>query len=127
MSNGFRLSQLILAVNKAEAKLRKPVQHSQLDFLLQQLRKPATDLSKIALPMQGEIRYVALSEIVRCEADNTYTHFFLLNGERILVSKPLKEYADLLRIRPMKYRSVLAEPPTIFYNSGDRGLSGFYG
>ena len=37
------------------------------------------------------------------------------------------EEPKLERIRPMKYRSVLAEPPTIFYNSGDRGLSGFYG
>jgi two-component system LytT family response regulator len=38
-----------------------------------------------------------LSEIIRCEADNTYTHFFLSSNERILVSKSLKEYADLLR------------------------------
>lgn len=47
--------------------------------------------------MQSEIRYVALSEIIRCEADNTYTHFFLSSDEKILVSKSLKEYADLLR------------------------------
>lgn len=47
--------------------------------------------------MQSEIRYVPLSEIIRCEADNTYTHFFLSSAEKILVSKPLKEYADLLR------------------------------
>ncbi len=47
--------------------------------------------------MQSEIRYVALSEIKRCEADNTYTFFFLTNEEKILVSKSLKEYVDLLR------------------------------
>lgn len=73
------------------------MQSSQLDFLLQQLKKPETNVSKIALQMQSEIRYVALSEIIRCEADNTYTHFFLSGEERILVSKSLKEYADLLR------------------------------
>jgi two-component system LytT family response regulator len=39
---------------------------------------------------------VTLSEIIRCEADNTYTHFFLSGNEKILVSKSLKEYADLL-------------------------------
>ncbi|WP_312698468.1 LytR/AlgR family response regulator transcription factor [Sphingobacterium mizutaii] len=91
------IEELILAVNKAENKLSKKVQTSQLDFLLQQLKKPETKVSKIALQMQGEIRYVTLSEIIRCEADNTYTHFFLSNGEKILVSKSLKEYADLLR------------------------------
>jgi len=47
--------------------------------------------------MQSEIRYVTLSEIIRCEADNSYTFFFLANNEKILVSKSLKEYADLLR------------------------------
>lgn len=91
------IEELINAVNVAEHKLTKRIQTSQLDFLLQQLKKPKTNVSKIALQMQSEIRYVALSEIIRCEADNTYTYFFLANKEKILVSKSLKEYADLLR------------------------------
>ena len=91
------IEELINAVNKAETKLATQVQSSQLDFLLQQLKKPEPSISKIALQMQSEIRYVTLADIIRCEADNTYTYFFLSNGEKILVSKSLKEYADLLR------------------------------
>lgn len=91
------IEELRNAVDKAEFKLTRQVQTSQLDFLLQQLKKPETSISKIALQMQSEIRYVALSEIIRCEADNTYTHFFLSSDEKILVSRSLKEYADLLR------------------------------
>jgi two-component system LytT family response regulator len=91
------IEELVPAVTKAENKLAAQIQTSQLDFLVQQLRKPETSVSKIALQMQSEIRYVTLSEIVRCEADNTYTHFFLSGNEKILVSKSLKEYADLLR------------------------------
>ncbi|RLJ73746.1 LytR/AlgR family response regulator transcription factor [Pedobacter alluvionis] len=91
------IEELINAVNKAEHKLATQIQNLQLDFLLQQLKKPETNVSKIALQMQSEIRYVALSEIIRCEADNTYTRFFLSSNEKILVSKSLKEYADLLR------------------------------
>lgn len=91
------IEELMHAVNKAEQKLSTQVQTSQLDFLLQQLKKSETKVNKIALQMQGEIRYVNLSEIIRCEADNSYTHFFLSNDEKILVSKSLKEYADLLR------------------------------
>ncbi len=90
------IDELISTVEKAESKLAKQLQSSQLEFLLQQLRKPETQLSKIALPMQSEIRYVPLSEIIRCEADNTYTQFFLAGSEKIVVSKSLKEYADLL-------------------------------
>ena len=91
------IEELILAVDKAEHKLATQSQSSQLDFLLQQLIKPETILRKIALQMQSEIRYVNLSDIIRCEADNTYTQFFLSNGEKILVSKSLKEYSDLLQ------------------------------
>ncbi len=91
------IDELRNAVDKAGQKFATQIQASQLDFLLQQLKKPETNASKIALPMQSEIRYVNLSEIIRCEADNTYTHFFLSNDEKILVSKSLKEYADLLR------------------------------
>ena len=91
------IEELIIAVSKAEHKLATQIQTSQLDFLLQQLKKPETNVSTIALQMQTEIRYIALSEIIRCEADNTYTYFFLANSEKILISKSLKEYADLLR------------------------------
>ncbi|MCJ8167654.1 LytTR family DNA-binding domain-containing protein [Pontibacter sp. E15-1] len=91
------IEELINAVNKAEYKLATQRQTSQLDFLLQQLKKPDTNVSTIAIQMQSETRYVTLSEIIRCEADNTYTCFFLANSEKILVSKSLKEYADLLR------------------------------
>ncbi|WP_379090001.1 LytR/AlgR family response regulator transcription factor [Pedobacter sp. UC225_65] len=91
------IEELIIAVNKADQKLTAQTQTSQLDFLLQQLKKPEAATGKIALPMQNEIRYIPLADIVRCEADNTYTFFFLANDEKILVSKSLKEYADLLR------------------------------
>jgi len=91
------IDELVNAVNKADQKLTTQTQNSQIEFLLQQLKKPETSASKIALQMQSETRYVALSEIIRCEADNTYTFFFLTNDEKILVSKSLKEYADLLQ------------------------------
>lgn len=106
------IEELINAVNKAEYKLTTQIQNSQLDFLLQQLKKPETNATKIALQMQNEIRYVPISEIIRCEADNTYTHFFLSSDEKILVSKSLKEYADLLRSNGFlrTHRSHLVNP-----------------
>lgn len=91
------IEELKYAVTKAEQKLIAQTQSAQLAFLLQQIKKPDAANVKIALPMQSEIRYIALNEIVRCEADNTYTFFFLANNEKVLVSKSLKEYADLLK------------------------------
>jgi len=52
--------------------------------------------ARIALPMFNETRYVNIPDIIRCEADNTYTKFMLIDGEEILISKTLKEFTDLL-------------------------------
>ncbi len=53
-------------------------------------------VEKIALPSSDEIIFVKIQEILRCESDNNYTFFFLHSGERILVSRTLKEYEELL-------------------------------
>lgn len=53
---------------------------------------------KIALPQFKETRYVQTDHIRRCQANNTYTLFYLADGEQLLISKPLKEYAELLQL-----------------------------
>ena len=65
------IDELISAVNKAENTLKTKQQSKQLDFLLQHLQKPEQHHPKIALPQQQEIRYIAIEEIIRCQADNT--------------------------------------------------------
>ncbi len=52
--------------------------------------------SRLVLSVHNETRYIDYEEIVRCEADNSYTIFQLATDEKILVSKPLKTYSDLL-------------------------------
>jgi len=91
------IDELVAAVAKAEKRFKLKTQHEQLSFLLQHLKQPEAMHGKIALPQQNEIRYIEVGDIVRCEASNTYTFFFLTNGDKILVSKPLKEYAELLK------------------------------
>lgn len=77
--NGFKESD-----NMQNATSKKDVAFNEKESL------------KIALPQQSEIRYVEISQIIRCEADDNYTKF-VLEGETILVSRSLKEYADLLK------------------------------
>ncbi|HTM97148.1 MAG TPA: LytTR family DNA-binding domain-containing protein [Pedobacter sp.] len=88
--------ELVLAVDKAAQRFKLKAKNEQLNFLLQHLKQP-NEIAKIALPQQNEIRYIPIDEILRCEASNTYTFFFLANGDKVLVSKSLKEYADLLK------------------------------
>lgn len=90
------IDELIAALDKARIALQKNQKHERLSYLLEYLKGDNQNNPRIALPMFNETRYVNLSDITHCEADNSYTRFFLADGERVLVSKTLKEYADML-------------------------------
>jgi two-component system LytT family response regulator len=45
------------------------------------------------------MEYLSTKEIIRIEADRSYSWFFLTGKRKILVSKNLKEYQDLLNDR----------------------------
>jgi two-component system LytT family response regulator len=91
------IADLVLAVNKAEDKISLKEKNQQLQFLLSHIKSGAQFPAKIALPQLHEIRYVAVNEIVRCEADNSYTFFYLSSGESILISRAIKTYNELLQ------------------------------
>lgn len=44
-----------------------------------------------------EIRFVNPDEIIRCESANNYTRFYLQGGEKLLVSKGIYEYDEMLK------------------------------
>jgi two-component system, LytTR family, response regulator len=58
-------------------------------------RQPQTN-EKIGLPIGEGIRFIKLEEVVKCEAERAYCNFYLTSGEKILVSKPMKEFEDQL-------------------------------
>src|SRR5688500_1937606 len=77
------IDELVTAVAKVESKLKEKQHNRQLDVLVNQLKKDDQQPTKIALQQQKETRYITLTDIIRCEADNTYTFFYLQGGERI--------------------------------------------
>ncbi|MBD1385121.1 response regulator transcription factor [Mucilaginibacter rigui] len=90
------IDELKHAVDKARKAIQQKQKNERLNHLLDYLKDDKKNPSRIALPMFSETRYVNIPDIVRCEADNTYTKFVIIGGEHILVSKTLKEYADML-------------------------------
>lgn len=125
--------ELVAAVSKARERIANKMNGEQLNFLLNQIKRSEPAVPKIALPQQHEIRYVAVDDIVRCVADNTYTFFYLSTDEKILISKSLKEYSDLLKphgfvrahqshlVNPKFVKSWLKEDGgTLLMNNGDK-------
>lgn len=84
------------AIGKIREKKSGQNSIENLSFLLQNLRKADENYSKITLPTGNAYEIVAVKDIIRCEAEGSYTHFFLSNGKKFLVSASLKHYEDLL-------------------------------
>lgn len=84
---------LVKAVSKAQSKTSE--QHLKYDLLRKNNRSDAHEI--LALNSQDKIQLVKISEIIRCQSVDNYTHFFMAEGKKIIVSKTLKEYDELLQ------------------------------
>lgn len=81
-------------VERAILEIGKISNSSQTDTLF--ANQESTKERKLVLRTSQEIHIVNISEIVHCVSDNAYTTFRLNTGEKIVVSKGIGEYADLL-------------------------------
>ena len=84
--------ELVIAVNKA---LESTTSQSDIGFLREQL-EIGEKKTKIALSTAEKIQVFQLSDIVRCESDVNYTQFFFKDGSKLLVTKTLKYFDQLL-------------------------------
>jgi two-component system LytT family response regulator len=92
------IEELKVAVGKAIAKCRMKKVNLPLENLLQLLQqRHQKEAHRIALATAKEVRFVRPPEIVRCESSNNYTTFWLATGEKLLVSRPIFEFEELLK------------------------------
>ncbi len=83
------------AVSKARKKITQKQENFRLQNLLENTRRAHSD-KMIALSLSDKVEFVEVSSIVRCQSDSNYTTFYLKSGEKLLVSKTLKDFEDLL-------------------------------
>lgn len=93
--------------------LLKPIQISQLQQTIEKAREKKGILmnekmavfkanlgggfaKKVALPIAEGYLFVDLNEIIYLEADNSYTTVFLVEDKKVLVSKSLKEFVEII-------------------------------
>ena len=90
----FDIEELTLAINKAddmvryEEKLRFKALTDNINLL--------TKAHKVLLKTSEHIHLINIGDIVRIVADGNYCTFFLNDGRKILVSRPIREYEKLL-------------------------------
>ena len=90
------VEELKAAVEKVLRSHERSRLNRKLEVLMRNLsvRKPGQ--FQIALPSTGGMHIVLVNEIVYLKSERQYTLFVLKSGEKILTSKNLGEYEDLL-------------------------------
>jgi two-component system LytT family response regulator len=91
----INIEELKTAVKKVVDKKEKRNQNLQLENLIQLLKNNQQE-HRIALPSAQEIKYVNPADIIRCESSNNYTTFYFSSGQKLVVSKPIYFYEELL-------------------------------
>lgn len=90
----YSLEDLSTSIQKATSQITP--KQDQIDVLKEIIKNPYHKPSKISLHTSERVIIVEIDDIIRCQSDNNYTTFHLKNEQKILVSKTLKYYANIL-------------------------------
>ncbi|WP_373398799.1 LytTR family DNA-binding domain-containing protein [Algoriphagus halophilus] len=84
------------AVQKAKSLVQEESRQHLLENLLSNFQTPTLENRKICLATSEGIEFIPTNQISYCEANGSYTDFHLTDGRKLVVSKNLKEYENLL-------------------------------
>ncbi len=94
----ININEFIKAVDKVQEKSHShEYKSASFHALLENVKSSMP--GKLAIPTSDGMEYLNTNEIIRIEADRSYSWFFLLDKRKILVSRNLKEYQELLSDR----------------------------
>lgn len=89
-------AELIEAVAKAENNKRKDQIGKQIANLHNILQNPHKNDHRIAIPFEKDFCFINLSEVIRLEASRNYTKIFLEGNKKMLTSKGIGFYDEIL-------------------------------
>ena len=93
------IDELQKAVEKVKRSLNSPVAQQQDQILMKHLLDSMTKRmppKKIALPQLGSISFIEVDDIVSLQADSNYTIIHMRDMQKLVISKTLKDFEDLL-------------------------------
>lgn len=92
----FNSSELIKIVRRVLDEHNAENNALRFEAILSSFGNSLPELKKIVLKTYERIYLVNVKDIIRCEAENNYTNFYLSNRNKIMVSKTIKTYETLL-------------------------------
>ena len=91
--------ELVAAIHKIQIQ-NNPPSVEQFRMLLDQIQHKESGFSKIAVPTSEGFELIPAQDVVRCEADDNYTHLFLKNKKKVTACRTLKEMEEQLESFP---------------------------
>jgi two-component system LytT family response regulator len=68
----------------------------KIETLIDNMQRRGENLNKIALASMEGLQFVNLDDVIYCESLDNYTQFYLVDGKRIMVSKTIKHFEEVL-------------------------------
>ncbi len=91
------IDELILAVSKAKDRLQEKASFDHTRLLLDNISSGNKQQQKIALPLLDGFEVVKLEDIIYCEANDNFTEFHFVNGNKSMICRKLKFYEENLK------------------------------
>jgi two-component system, LytTR family, response regulator len=95
----ININEFIEAVSRVVEKRNARPASGDESFRMLMENLKSTHPTRLAIPTADGMEYLNPKDIIRIEADRSYSWFFITGNRKILVSKHLKEFQDLLSDR----------------------------
>ncbi len=89
-----QLSELSNVIQRFEARQKQQYSINQTQILIENFDE--NRIKKLVIQNVNGFKVLPLEKILYLQGETNYTRFFLVNNEKVLVSKTLKEYENLL-------------------------------
>jgi two-component system, LytTR family, response regulator len=90
------IDELIAAVSKIENKISKSEPAFHTKVILENIHAAGAQQKKIVLPLLDGFEVVKLENIIACEANDNFTHFYFNQRPKMMICRNLKFYEELL-------------------------------
>lgn len=89
------IEELKTAISKLDSKQSNETK-KQVELLQQNIQHPKKQLHKLAIPTIEGLLFYDINDIIHLEANSNYTNIYFTNKIKVIASKTLKEFEELL-------------------------------
>lgn len=90
------IDELTSAIDKIKDSINNNNEAFHTKILLENIKRTHQQNQKIVLPQMDGFEVVEIRDIIRCQANDNFTQFYMRNGDKYLICRTLKFFDELL-------------------------------